>query len=63
MGTLLGLPSSELNAIAARNPNNLNWCCNTMLEKWLEVDATASWEKISLLAAFIKCESDGGNES
>jgi len=46
MGTLLGLPSGELNAIEAGFPTNVKWCCNKMLEKWLEVDPTASWEKV-----------------
>lgn len=46
MGTLLGLPAGELNAIEAGFPTNIKWCCDKMLEKWLEVDSTASWEKV-----------------
>ena len=46
MGTLLGLPSGELKAIEAGYPTNVKWCCNQMLEKWLEIDSTASWEKL-----------------
>ena len=46
IGTLLGLPSGELKAIEAGYPTNVKWCCNQMLEKWLEVDPTASWEKL-----------------
>ena len=46
IGTLLGLPSGELKAIEAAYPTNVKWCCNQMLEKWLEIDATASWEKL-----------------
>ena len=46
IGTLLGLPSGELNAIEAGYPTNIKWCCNQMLEKWLEMDTTASWEKL-----------------
>ena len=46
IGTLLGLPSGELNAIEAGYPTNVKWCCNVMLEKWLEVDTTASWGKL-----------------
>ena len=46
MGTLLGLPIGELNIIEAGYPTNVKWCCNRMLEKWLEVDSTASWEKL-----------------
>ena len=49
MGTLLGLPSGELKATEAAWPTNVKWCCNQMLQKWLEMDPTASWEK--LLAA------------
>ena len=46
IGTLLGLPSGELRAIEAGYPTNVKWCCNQMLEKWLEVDPTASWAKL-----------------
>lgn len=46
MGALLSLPNGELNAIEAGFPTNVKWCCNKMLEKWLEVDPTASWEKL-----------------
>ena len=46
IGTLLGLPSGELTAIEAGYPINVKWCCNQMLEKWLEVDTTASWGKL-----------------
>ena len=46
IGTLLGLPSGELKAIEAGWPTNTKWCCNKMLEKWLETDHTASWGKL-----------------
>ena len=46
IGTLLGLPSGELKAIEAGYPINVKWCCNQMLEKWLESDTTASWGKL-----------------
>ena len=46
IGTLLGLPIGELKAIEAGYPTNVKWCCNQMLEKWLEVDPSASWEKL-----------------
>ena len=46
IGTLLGLPSGELKSIEAGYPTNVKWCCNQMLEKWLEVDPSASWEKL-----------------
>jgi len=46
IGTLLGIPSGELEAIEAGWPTNVKWCCNQMLKKWLEIDTTASWEKL-----------------
>ena len=46
IGTLLGLPSGELNSIEAGYPTNVKWCCNQMLEEWLEVDSSASWNKL-----------------
>ena len=46
IGTLLDLPSGELKAIEAGWPANVKWCCNQMLEKWLEMDTTASWGKL-----------------
>ena len=46
IGALLGLPSGKLKAIEAGWPTNMKWCCNQMLTKWLEVDASASWRKL-----------------
>ena len=46
IGTLLDLPSGELDAIEAGWPINVKWCCNQMLEKWLQVDPTASWRNL-----------------
>ena len=47
IGTLLGIPNEELKAIEVGYPTNPKWCCNKMLEKWLEIDSTASWDKLS----------------
>lgn len=46
IGTLLGMHSEELKIIEAGYPTNVSWCCNQMLEKWLETDTTASWGKL-----------------
>ena len=46
IGTLLGLPKEELQCIEASYPTNVNWCCNQMLEMWLKMDSSASWEKL-----------------
>lgn len=46
IGTCLGLPIGELNIIEVNHPSNARYCCNKMLEKWLEMDPSASWEKL-----------------
>ena len=46
IGTLLGIPVEELDTIEGGYPTNFKWCCNRMLEKWVEIDPTASWEKL-----------------
>ena len=45
IGTLLGLPMEE-QKITERDYNKVVSCCNAMLEKWLEVDPSASWNKL-----------------
>lgn len=46
IGTLLGIPNEDLKAIEMGYPTNPRWCCNQMLVKWLEIDSTASWNKL-----------------
>ena len=46
IGTLLGLPSSTLDIIEHDHMCIATDCCNAMLRKWLEMDATASWSKL-----------------
>ena len=60
IGTLLGLPSGELNAIEAGYPTNVKWCCNHMFEKWLEMDPNPTWEKIHTAIKSPAVSSDQG---
>ena len=46
IGVLLGLPSEALDIIENDNRDKAESCCNAMLKKWLQVDITASWEKL-----------------
>ena len=46
IGTLLGFSKGILNGIKRKFPNNVDWCCNELLTKWLERDINASWKKI-----------------
>ena len=46
MGTQLGLPTATLDIIEHDNHDKAIKCCNAMLSKWLEVDTSASWEKL-----------------
>ena len=62
IGTLLDLPNGELQAIEAGYPTNVQWCCNRMLEKWLEMDTTATWGKLFtvLESSVLSCSPDKG---
>ena len=46
LGTLLGLTREELKIIQHDNHHKAVPCCNAVLEKWLEVDPFASWNKL-----------------
>ena len=46
IGILLGLPSGTLDIIEHDHVHKATHCCNAMLKKWLEMDTTASWEKL-----------------
>ena len=46
IGTLLGIAQGNLNVIEHTFPTNFPWCCNKLMETWLERDTNASWEKI-----------------
>ena len=61
IGTLLDLPSGELKSIEAGYPTNVKWCCNQMLEKWLEMDPFASWEKLFKVIESSAVSSDQGS--
>ena len=46
IGALLGIEKGDLDAIEGAYPINLPWCCNKLLEKWLERDTNATWNNI-----------------
>ena len=46
IGTLLGLPIEELKIIQYDNYHKAVPCCNAVFLKWLEVDPSASWNKL-----------------
>ena len=46
IGKLLGLPKGRLDIIKNDNHNKAEPCCDAVLEEWLEVDPSASWEKL-----------------
>ena len=46
IGTLLGLPSAAIDIIEYDNHYKARQCCNAMLNKWLQLDTTASWKKL-----------------
>jgi len=46
IGALLGLRSEDIKIIEYDNISGAVPCCNAMWQKWLEVDVTATWEKL-----------------
>ena len=46
IGALLGVPTNLLNIIEKDHHFQTIPCCNAMLEKWLDIDKTASWGKL-----------------
>ena len=47
IGTSLGIHSGLLNIIEHDNHHKAEDCCNAVLEQWLELDSTATWEKVT----------------
>ena len=43
LGTSL---SGKLNVIEANSPKNVEECCTNMFQYWLDVDPTATWNKL-----------------
>ena len=46
IGTLLDISKGRLDGIERSFPSNAFWCCNKMLETWLEIDISATWRKL-----------------
>ena len=46
IGVFLNMRSGELDALESDFFRNCQECCDRMLAKWLDVDTTASWEKL-----------------
>ena len=46
IGIFLDIDPGALKIIETDYLGNCQKCCDTMLAKWLEVDTTATWEKL-----------------
>ena len=49
LGIKLGLEKHHIDTIShnnAYNPNRTVDCCKSMLKKWLEIDCSATWDKL-----------------
>ena len=46
IGTLLDIKKGILDGIERNFPNKVEWCCNELLDKWLERDTNATWKKL-----------------
>ena len=47
IGNILGIHLEILQKIEASYPGDSFHCCNMMLEKWLDADIDATWDKIA----------------
>ena len=47
LGEALQICSSRLNIIATDNPNSCEERCKAMLRKWLELNPSATWDKLT----------------
>ena len=66
LGLQLGLKNYHIANISRDNPNRAVTCCREMLQKWLEIDLSATWCKLDDAIKNIKLSSTvstdkGGN--
>lgn len=47
IGPMLNLADDLLSAIEQAYPTNPDWCCDKMLQRWLEVDNQATWKQLN----------------
>ena len=58
IGTLLGLPSGTLDIIKYDNRDKARPSCDAVLEEWLQVEPSASWEKLFKVIESLAVSSD-----
>jgi len=54
IGIQLQITGGTLDAIEQVYPTNSNWCCNKMLERWIETDDSASWKTLVTAISSLK---------
>ena len=59
LGAELGLMDYHIANITKDHPNNSVTCCRVMLQKWLDTDPLASWNKIDDAVKKIKSSTTG----
>ena len=62
IGTLLCLPKGRLDIIEHDNYHKAEPCCDAVLEEWLEVDPSASWNKLLSVIQSPSVSSDQATE-
>ena len=61
IGSVLGLTTAELNAIKAKNENNVDQCLNDMILKWFEKSSSANPATLRQLVGAIATQTGGKN--
>jgi len=54
IGVLLHITGGTLDAIEQEYPTNLNWCCDKMLQTWVETDGSPSWRTLVAVINWIR---------
>lgn len=63
IGIQLGLSSETLDIIECDSHYKIIPCCNAMLKQWLQMDTTASWDKLLTIIESSALSRSAPNES
>ena len=59
LGLELGLERYHIDNITKDHPNESVICCRKMLQKWLDIDSSASWRKLHDAVRRIRSQTTG----
>ena len=63
LGLELGLKRYHIDNIARDHPHEAVICCRKMLQKWLDIDSSASWRKLHDAVRRIRSQTTGSTST